>query len=74
MPTGEVLAKGKWSTSAYRRGTNWVQGYTNVADFAGTSRYGIGDRAEIFGSFLFDTRIDRDTVSAVLQRHVRSAA
>jgi peptidoglycan-associated lipoprotein len=61
VPTGEVLAKGKWSTSAYRRGTNWQQGYTNVADFAGTFGYGIGGRAEIFGSFLFDTRIDRDT-------------
>ena len=60
MPTGEVLAKGRWSGSVYRRGTNWVQGYTNVADFAGTLAYGVGDRAEIFGSFLADTRIDRD--------------
>ena len=46
--------------SGYRRGTNWVQGYTNVADFAGTFGVGIKDRAEIFGSFLVDTRIDRD--------------
>ncbi len=61
VPTAEVLGKGKWSTSVYRRGTNWVQGYTNVADFAGTFAYGIGDRAEVFGSFLADTRIDRDT-------------
>ena len=60
VPTAEILGKGKWSTSAYRRGTNWVQGYTNVADFAGTFASGIGDRAEVFGSFLFDTRIDRD--------------
>ena len=60
VPTAEILGKGKWSTSAYRRGTNWVQGYTNVADFARTFAYGIGDRAEVFGSFLFDTRIDRD--------------
>jgi hypothetical protein len=60
VPTAEVLAKGKWSASAYRRGTNWVQGYTNVADFAGTFAVGVGDRAEVFGSFLFDTRIDRD--------------
>src|SRR3954467_12238873 len=60
VPTGEVLGKGKWSVSGYRRGTNWVQGYTNVADFAGTFGYGLGDRAEVFGSFLFDTRIDRD--------------
>ena len=60
MPTAEVLADRKWSVSAYRRGTNWIQGYTNVADFAGTFGVGIKDRAEIFGSFLVDTRIDRD--------------
>jgi len=61
VPTAEVLGKGQWSTSVYRRGTNWVQGYTNVADFAGTFAYGIGGRAEVFGSFLVDTRIDRDS-------------
>ena len=55
VPTGEVLPNGKWSASAYRRGTNWQQGYTNVGDFAGTFAVGIKDRAEIFGSFLFDT-------------------
>jgi outer membrane protein OmpA-like peptidoglycan-associated protein len=60
VPTGEVLADGKWSGSVYRRGTNWIQGYTNVADFAGTFAYGLKGRAEIFGSFLVDTRIDRD--------------
>jgi len=62
VPTAEVLANGKWSISAYRRGTNYIQGYTNVADFAGTFAVGIGDRTEVFGSFLFDTRIDRDTL------------
>jgi peptidoglycan-associated lipoprotein len=61
VPTAEVLGKGKWSTSAYRRGTNWIQGYTNVADFAGTFAVGVGDRAEVFGSFLVDTRIDHDS-------------
>jgi outer membrane protein OmpA-like peptidoglycan-associated protein len=60
VPTGEVLGHGKWSVSGYRRGTNWIQGYSNVADFAGTFGVGIKDRAEIFGSFLVDTRIDRD--------------
>src|SRR5689334_16475342 len=60
VPTGEVLAGGKWSVSGYRRGTNWIQGYTNVGDFAGTFGVGIKDRAEIFGSVLFDTPIDRD--------------
>ena len=60
VPTAEILPNGKFSVSGYRRGTNWVQGYTNVGDFAGTFAVGIKDRAEIFGSFLFDTRIDRD--------------
>ena len=59
-PTAEVLPGGKWSVSGYRRGTNFIQGYTNVGDFAGTFAIGIKNRAEIFGSFLFDTRIDRD--------------
>src|SRR4029077_10343567 len=60
VPTAEILPNGKYSVSGYRRGTNWVQGYQNVGDFAGTFGFGIKDRAEIFGSFLFDTRIDRD--------------
>ena len=41
VPTGEVLPHGKWSVSGYRRGTNYIQGYTNVADFAGTFAVGI---------------------------------
>ena len=60
VPTGEVLPHGKWSVSGYRRGTNYIQGYSNVADFAGTFAVGVMDRAEIFGAFLVDTRIDRD--------------
>jgi outer membrane protein OmpA-like peptidoglycan-associated protein len=60
VPSAEVLPDGKWSASAYRRGTNWIQGYTNVADFAGTFAYGLRGRTELFGSFLVDTRVDRD--------------
>jgi outer membrane protein OmpA-like peptidoglycan-associated protein len=60
VPTAEVLAHGKWSVTGYRRGTNYKQGYTNVGDFAGTVAVGIKGRAEVFTSFLFDTRIDRD--------------
>ena len=60
VPTAEVLPGGKGSGSGYRRGTNYIQGFSNVADFAGTFAFGIKDRAEIFGSFLVDTRIDRD--------------
>src|SRR5262245_14053659 len=57
VPSAEVLADGKWSVSGYRRGTNYIQGFGNVGDFAGTFGYGIKDRAEIFGSFLVDTRV-----------------
>src|SRR6478735_11903806 len=32
VPTGEVLPAGKWSVSGYRRGINYVQGFSNVAD------------------------------------------
>src|SRR5262245_24578353 len=60
VPTAEVLDHGKWSVSGYRRGTNWIQGYTNVADFAATFAAGIRGHAEVFGSFLVVTRIDRD--------------
>ncbi len=60
VPTAEVLAHGKWSVTGYRRGTNYIQGYTNVGDFAGTFAVGIRNRVELFTSFLFDTRIDRD--------------
>src|SRR5689334_11187418 len=62
VPTAEVLPAGKVSVSGYRRGTNFIQGYTNVGDFAGTVGVGIANRAELFGSFIFDTRIDRDLV------------
>src|SRR6476659_3170170 len=60
VPTAEILPDKKWSVSGYRRGTNFVQGYSNVGDCAGTCGVGIKNRAEIFGSFIFDTRIDRD--------------
>jgi hypothetical protein len=60
VPTAEVLPDGKWSGAVYRRGTNYIEGYTNVADFAGTFAYGIKGRAEIFGSLLVDTRIARN--------------
>ena len=77
VPTGEVLDHGKWSVSGYRRGTNYIQGFSNVGDIAGTFAVGIKNRAELFGSFLVDTRIDRDLRAAVHQqrgrgRHCRS--
>jgi outer membrane protein OmpA-like peptidoglycan-associated protein len=60
VPTAEVLAHGKWSASAYRVGTNYRQGFTNVADVPITFAVGLANRAEIFGSFKIITRIDRD--------------
>src|SRR5437899_3200888 len=78
VPTAEILPAGKWSVTGYRRGTNFIQGYTNVGDFAGTFGVGIRDRAEIFGSFLVDTRLDRDlrplftsntTVGGIIDRY-----
>ena len=60
VPSAETLGKGLWSVSGYRRGTNFVQGYSNVSDFAGTFAFGLTPRVEIFGSFLADTRVDRD--------------
>src|SRR5678815_4292351 len=47
VPTAEVLAHGKWSVSGYRRGTNYIQGFSNVGDIAGTFAVGIKNRAEI---------------------------
>jgi hypothetical protein len=60
VPTAEVLAHGAWSAGGYRAGNNYLQGFTNVADFAGTFGVGIKGRVELFGAFRFDTRIDRD--------------
>jgi outer membrane protein OmpA-like peptidoglycan-associated protein len=62
VPTAEILGSGTWSVGGARRGTNYVQGLSNVADFAGTAAVAIGPRVEVFGSFLADTRIDRSNV------------
>jgi len=61
VPTAEVLPGGNASVSGYRRGTNYVQGYTNIGDFSGSAAIGLGGRVEAFGAFLFDTRVNRDT-------------
>lgn len=60
VPTAEVLRSGAWSLGGDRRGTNYLQGSTNVADFAGSLAVGIGNRVEVFGAFLFDTRVNRN--------------
>ena len=67
VPTGEVLKNKDFSVSGYR--TNWDvhQGFTDISNFLGTFAYGIGGRAEIFGSVRFDTRIDRDFENPVFR-------
>src|SRR5450631_2758595 len=59
-PTAEVLARGAWSASGYRESTNYIEGFSNVADFAATFAAGVMRGVELFGSFKLDTRIDRD--------------
>ena len=60
VPTGEVLPRKKWSMSAYRVNYDDNQGFTDVSNWPITFAYGIGDRAELFGSWVLVNRIDRD--------------
>ena len=60
VPTGEVLPRKKWSISAYRVNFDDNQGFTDVSNWPLTFGYGVGDHAEIFGSWVLVNRIDRD--------------
>ena len=60
VPIAEVLPDRTWSVTGYRRGTNYIQGSTSVADFAGTFAVGVANRIELFGSVLGATTVDRD--------------
>jgi outer membrane protein OmpA-like peptidoglycan-associated protein len=60
VPTAEVLARKKWSMSAYRVNFDDNQGFTDVSNWPVTFGYGISDRAELFGSWVLVNRIDRD--------------
>ena len=60
VPTAEVLPQREWSAGLYRAGFNYVEGFSNVSDFAATFAYGVYRKMELFGSFKVDTRIDRD--------------
>ena len=60
VPTGEVLPRKKWSVSAYRVNFDDNQGFTDVSNWPLTFGYGLGDRAELFGSWVLVSRIDRD--------------
>src|SRR5690606_22100847 len=61
VPTGEVLPAGRWSVSFYRTNIDDGQGFTDISTFPATFAVGLGDRAELFGSWALVTRIDRDT-------------
>lgn len=60
VPTGEVLPRGRASGGAYYINQDFGEAFMDVADFAGVFGYGIGDRAEVFGTFQFYRRIDAD--------------
>jgi outer membrane protein OmpA-like peptidoglycan-associated protein len=60
VPTGEILPARKWSISAYRVNFDGNQGFTDVSNWPVTFGIGVKDRAEIFGSFVIVSRIDRD--------------
>jgi len=60
VPTGEVLPHKKWSISAYRVNFDDNQGFSDVSNWPITFAVGIKDRAEIFGSLVAVTRVDRD--------------
>jgi outer membrane protein OmpA-like peptidoglycan-associated protein len=61
VPTGEVLPARQWSVSFYRTNIDDGQGFSDVSTFPATFAYGLGNRAELFGSWATVVRIDRDT-------------
>jgi outer membrane protein OmpA-like peptidoglycan-associated protein len=61
LPTAEVLPNSKFSLSLYRANRDDGQGYTDISHWPVSVAFGLGNRAEIFGSWTAVTRIDRDT-------------
>jgi outer membrane protein OmpA-like peptidoglycan-associated protein len=55
-----VLPRKKWSLSAYRVNFDSNQGFTDVSNWPVTFGVGLGDRAELFGSWVLVSRVDRD--------------
>jgi len=60
VPTGDVLPARRWSVSAYRVNFDDNQGFSDISNWPVTFGVGVGDRAEIFGSWVLVNRIDRD--------------
>lgn len=61
VPTGAVLPAKQWSVSFYRTNIDDGQGFSDISAMPATFAVGLGNRAELFGSFTAITRIDRDT-------------
>ena len=61
VPTSEVLPAKKWSVSFYRTNVDDGQGFTDISTFPATFAVGLGNRAEVFGSWAVVTRLDRDS-------------
>jgi peptidoglycan-associated lipoprotein len=61
VPTGEVLQNRRWSASGYFTNFDYTQGFTDVSHYIATFGYGLGGRAELFGSFRLVTLVDRDS-------------
>ena len=61
VPTAQVLPHKKWSVSFYRENADYGQGFTDTSNFPASFAVGLGNRAEVFGSYTAVTRIDRDT-------------
>jgi peptidoglycan-associated lipoprotein len=60
VPTAEILPARTWSASGYRVNFDDNQGFSDVSNWPVTFAYGLRDRAELFGSFVLVSRIDRD--------------
>jgi peptidoglycan-associated lipoprotein len=60
VPTGEVLPAKRMSGGGYYVNQDFTEAFMDVADFSAVAAYGIGNKAEIFGTFQFYRRIDTD--------------
>ena len=60
VPTAEIVGDGRVAASGHLATFNREQGFTAVQSAAATFAVGLRDRVEVFGSFQFLTRIDRD--------------
>ena len=60
VPTGEVLPRKRWSMSAYRVNFDDNQGFSDISNWPLTFAVGAGAHAEVFGSWVLVSRVDRD--------------